>query len=336
MTFVEVVMKVAIVGATGLVGRKIISEIDRIGLDIDEFYLFATEKSSGTVIPVNGKSYEVKPLSPAAVNGLKADFALFSAGKDVSRAYAKLFIKNGATVIDNSAAFRMDGDVPLVVPEVNPEDVTACRKLIANPNCSTIQAMLAIKPIEDAFGVERVVYVTFQAVSGAGNGGIEDLKNGFFGIPSKKLPKNIYSDCIPQIDSFSDEGYTLEEWKMINETRKILHRPDMKITATCVRVPVFNCHSESVNLKLKKPFDIKDVAAVLKAAKGVKYYEGDSYPTAADADGQAIVHIGRLRKDFSEENSLNFWCVADNLLKGAATNAVQILELIIKRQNSTK
>ena len=239
----------------------------------------------------------------------------------------------GATVIDNSSAWRMNKDVPLVVPEVNPEDLKWHKGIIANPNCSTIQAMVPLKVLLDNFGIKRIVYSTYQAVSGAGVDAISDLENGAQGIAPKVFPYPIVGNCIPQIDVFLENGYTKEEMKMIEETKKILHNENLKITATTVRVPVLNSHSESINIELEKNFDLKDVVNYFSKAKGLTVYDDPKelkYPTPLEMAGKDDVYVGRIRRDFSVDNGLNIWVVADNIRKGAALNAVQIAELLIK------
>ena len=245
--------------------------------------------------------------------------------------YAPIFTKYGAIVIDNSNAWRMDKDVPLIVPEVNPEDLKSHNGIIANPNCSTIQAMIPLKILKDNYGLKRIIYSTYQAVSGAGIGGINDLKNGISGISPTKFPYPIFNNCIPQIDIFLDNGYTKEEIKMVNETKKILHDDNLKITATTVRVPVLNCHGESINIELLNDYNLNDVINLFNNSKGLILYdekESLKYPMPILADGKDEVYIGRVRRDFSVDNGLNIWVVADNLRKGAALNAIQILETL--------
>ena len=326
-------MNIAIVGCTGMVGRKFIEVVQERNLHADEFYLYASAKSAGTKIKVFDKEYTVIELTKENVVDKKIDIALFSAGGAVSRDFAPVFASTGAIVVDNSSQWRMDKDVPLVVPEVNENDVLENKGIIANPNCSTIQAMLVLKPLDDAFGIKRVVYSTYQACSGAGVKGYNDLKNGIEGKDPEKFPVRIFSNCIPHIDVFTESGYTKEEEKMINETRKILHRPDMKITATTVRVPVFNSHSESINIEFNKPATPEAVREILRSARNVVVIDDAAnalYPTVVDADGKDEVFVGRIRKDFSVESGVNLWCVADNIRKGAATNAVQIAQSLIK------
>lgn len=256
----------------------------------------------------------------------------FVHGGNVSEKYAPIAVSKGCVVIDNSSVFRMHPDVPLVVPEVNPEDISTHNGIIANPNCSTIQAVLPLKAIDNKYSIKRIIYSTYQAVSGAGRYGIEDLENQSKDEQLKKFPYSIYNNCIPHIDVFMEQGYTKEEYKMIEETRKILHHPDLPITATCVRVPVVNCHGESINLELEKDFDIYDIRMLLESFKGIVVVDNPEksyYPLASKANGYDEVFVGRIRRDFSVTNGLNLWVVADNLRKGAATNAIQILEKLL-------
>lgn len=320
----------AIVGATGLVGSYFLKVLQEKNLKFDDYVLFASEKSEGKVLSVFDKKYFVQTLTAESIKNKGITHALFSAGRKVSEKYAPLFVREGALVIDNGSQWRMNRFCPLVVPEANIEDALDNRGIIANPNCSTIQAVLILKPLNDAFSIKRVIIDTYQAVSGAGGSGIADLRNGSVNIPPKVFPKPIYSSVIPQIDEFATNGYTLEELKMINETRKILHCPELPITATAVRVPVFNCHSESINVEFEKPCDEKDVLKVLKSAFGVTVYDKFDYPTPCDVNGKDGVYIGRIRKDYSKDNAFHFWVVADNLRKGASTNAIQILEYMLK------
>ncbi|MBO7526179.1 MAG: aspartate-semialdehyde dehydrogenase [Clostridia bacterium] len=326
-------MNIAIVGCTGMVGRKFIEVVQERKLYADNFYLYASAKSAGTKISVFDKEYTVIELTKENVIDKKIDIALFSAGASVSREFAPIFASIGATVVDNSSQWRMDESVPLVVPEVNEDDVLWNKGIIANPNCSTIQAMLVLKPLDDAFGIKRVVFSTYQACSGAGVKGYNDLKNGIEGKAPEKFPVRIFSNCIPHIDVFMESGYTKEEEKMMNETRKILHRPDMKITATAVRVPVYNSHSESINIEFNTPVTADKVREILKAQKNVVVIDDAKnalYPTVVDADGRDEVFVGRIREDKSVFSGVNLWCVADNIRKGAATNAVQIAQSLIK------
>ncbi|MDU5545119.1 MAG: aspartate-semialdehyde dehydrogenase, partial [Clostridium perfringens] len=273
----------------------------------------------------------VEELCEANIENKKIDFALFSAGGSVSLEFAPIFAKHGAVVIDNSSAWRMDKEVPLVVPEVNPEDVKWHKGIIANPNCSTIQAMVALKPLYDKYGIKRIVYSTYQAVSGAGIQGILDLQEG----TTKKFPYPILGNVIPHIDVFLDNGYTKEEIKMIEETKKILHDDNLRITATTVRVPVLNAHSESINVELNSEFELENVIDLFNSSKGIIVHddvENLKYPTPLELSGKDEVFVGRIRRDFSLDNGLNLWVVADNIRKGAALNAIQIAEILINEK----
>lgn len=325
--------KLAIVGATGLVGKTILKILEEKNLPIYEYVLFSSKKSAGKIINFKGKDYTVRELTINSFVQEHFDFAIFSAGGYTSKLNSPIAAEHGCIVIDNSSAFRMDPSVPLVVPEVNPEDITKNNGIIANPNCSTIQAVLPLKVLDDNYKIKRIVYSTYQAVSGAGIYGIKDLENGIKGLPNEKFPHQIYNNCLPHIDDFLDNGYTKEEEKMINETRKILHKPDMPITATTVRVPVFNCHSESINIELKNDFTLDDVRKKLKSFNGIKVIDdikNNLYPLACNCSGFDEVFVGRIRRDNSVKYGLNLWVVADNIRKGAATNAIQILEKMIK------
>jgi aspartate-semialdehyde dehydrogenase len=323
--------KVAVVGATGMVGRIMLRVLEERNFPIDELYLFASAKSAGSEIEFKGKKYIVEELKEDSFDrGI--DIALFSAGASTSLKFAKIAASKGCVVIDNSSAWRMHDDVPLVVPEVNPEDINWHKGIIANPNCSTIQAVVALKPLDLKYKIKRIVYSTYQAVSGAGQGGYEDLQNGIKGIAPKKFIHPIAFNVIPHIDVFMDNGYTKEEMKMIEETKKIMHRPDLKITATTVRVPVYHGHSESINVEFEKDFNLEEVKEILKNSEGVILMDDPSnniYPMPILAEGKNEVFVGRLRRDFSVEHGLNMWVVADNIRKGAATNAVQIAELLV-------
>lgn len=330
---------IAVVGATGMVGRKFLQILEERNLPAKEYYLFASAKSAGKTIPFHGKDYTVNELTESCFKENGIDIALFSAGGGTSEKFAPAAVDAGALVIDNSSAWRMDPNVPLVVPEVNPEDIADNHGIIANPNCSTIQAVVALKPLEDKYGIERIVYSTYQAVSGAGMGGYSDLENGINGDPPKKFPYPIFGNCIPQIDVFDEDGYTKEERKMINETRKILHRDDLRVTATTVRVPVFYGHSESINVELKKDFEMSDLVNALASFPGLIIQDeapvGQSkgvYPMAITAAGHDEVYVGRIRRDESAPSAVNLWVVADNIRKGAAANAVQIAEKWIEMQ----
>lgn len=324
---------VAVVGATGMVGRQFIEILSERNFPIKNLYLYSSSRSAGTTLSYNGLDIQVEELKTENIVNKKIDFALFSAGGNVSLEFAPVFAENGAIVIDNSSAWRMNPEVPLIVPEVNPEDIKWHKGIIANPNCSTIQAMVALKPLADKYGLKRVIYSTYQAVSGAGLQGYNDLKDGVNNIPPKKFQYPIAYNVLPQIDVFTDNGYTKEEMKMINETHKILHDDSIRVTATTVRVPVFHGHSESINIELNSKFEIEDVFELFKTSKGIIVKDdikNNVYPMPVDAAGTNEVYIGRIRRDFSVDNGLNIWVVADNIRKGAALNAVQIAELFIK------
>lgn len=326
---------VAIVGATGNVGRKFLEILEERKFPINNLYLFASNRSMGTKLKFRDKEYIVEETTIENIINKKINFALFSAGGNTSLAYAKEFVKIGAVVIDNSSAYRMYDDVPLVVPEVNPEDIKWHKGIIANPNCSTIQAMLPLKILQDTYGLKRVIFSTYQSVSGAGMAGIIDLENGIQGLENKKFTYQIHGNCIPHIDYFLDNDYTKEEIKMIEETKKILHNDSIKITATAVRVPVINSHSESLNVELNSHFSIEDIFNLFNKINGIKVFDNpkeNKYPTPLYVSGKDDIYIGRIRRDFSVENGLNLWVVADNVRKGAALNAVQIAELLIKEE----
>ena len=322
---------VAIVGATGNVGRKFLEILEERNFPVKELYLFASKRSAGKTLSFKGKDYLIEETCEANIKDKKIDFALFSAGGSVSLEFAPIFAKHGAVVIDNSSAWRMDKEVPLVVPEVNPEDVKWHKGIIANPNCSTIQAMVALKPLYDKYGIKRIVYSTYQAVSGAGIQGILDLQEG----TTKKFPYPILGNVIPHIDVFLDNGYTKEEIKMIEETKKILHDDNLRITATTVRVPVLNAHSESINVELNSEFELENVIDLFNSSKGIIVHddvENLKYPTPLELSGKDEVFVGRIRRDFSLDNGLNLWVVADNIRKGAALNAIQIAEILINEK----
>ncbi len=326
---------VAVVGATGMVGGKFLEVLTERQLPVDNYYLFASAKSAGKKIDFMGKEHTVIELTKENVISLKGkvDFALFSAGGGVSKEFAPVFVEAGAIVVDNSSQWRMYDDVPLVVPEVNPEDVKWNHGIIANPNCSTIQAVVALKPLYDKFGIKRIVYSTYQAVSGAGVAGYNDLKDGINGVAPKKFPRPIAYNMLPHIDVFMEDGYTKEEWKMIVETRKILHDQSLRVTATTVRVPVFYGHSESINVEFCKKCEKQDVVNALENFPGIVVMDdvkNNVYPTPLDAENHDEVFVGRIRMDESVDSGANLWVVADNIRKGAATNAVQIVELLIK------
>jgi len=302
---------------------------------IDQIRFFASAKSAGTALPWAGGEVTVEDTATADFAGL--DLGIFSAGAAMSREYAPQVAAAGAIVVDNSSAWRGDADVPLVVAEVNPEDALDPPKgIIANPNCSTIQAVVALKPLYDKYGIKRVIYSTYQAVAGSGIKGIKDLEEGIKGNDiCVAYPHPIFGNCLPHIDVFLDNGYTKEEMKMVNETHKILHDDRIGVTATTVRVPVFTSHSESINVEFEKPFgDIAEVRAVWEKAPGLVIQDDPAhsvYPLPREVAGTNEVYVGRLRRDFSLDSGINFWCVADNTRKGAATNAVQIAQLLLTK-----
>lgn len=315
-------VNVAVVGASGLVGSMMLKVLSEKNFPIDKLYLFSSKKSAGSEVEYCGKKYTVEELNENSFEGKDIKIALFSAGGSVSEKYAPIAAKKGVTVIDNSSHFRMNPDVPLVVPEINPEDIKMNKGIIANPNCSTIQSVLPLKPIHDKYKIKRVIYSTYQSVSGSGVKGISDLEEGT--QLAYKYP--IRNNCIPQIDVFMDNGYTKEEMKMIDETKKILH-DDIRVTATTVRVPVKSSHSVSINVETEKPFEIEDVKKIIAEYPGMVLQddiENEIYPMAITSAGKNEVFVGRIRRDFTVDNGLNLWCCADNIRKGAATNAVQI------------
>ncbi len=322
-------INVAVVGASGLVGAKIRDILEERKFPVDRLFAFASKKSAGKKIKFQGKEVVIEELKEDSFVNRDIDVALFAAGGSISEKYVPLAIKNNIRVVDNSSFFRMDKDVPLIIPEVNGELVNKDEMLIANPNCSTIQSVLAIAKIYEKFGIERIIYNTYQAVSGGGERALEDL----YEKKNDHWKYKIYDNLLPQIDSFLDNGYTKEEMKMVNESRKILGDDSLKVTATAIRVPVTNSHGVSINLKLKKDFDMEEIRKTLEDTPGLVLEDDLSkeiYPMPATASGKDDVFVGRLRRDFSDDNSLNLWCVADNIRKGAALNAVQIAELIVK------
>lgn len=324
--------KVAVVGATGMVGQTMLQVLKERDFPISDLYLFASEKSAGQIIEFKDQAITVEALNEDSFNR-SIDIALFSAGGEISLKYAPIAAASGTVVIDNSSAFRMDPNVPLVVPEVNAEALRKHKNIIANPNCSTIQAMVAIKPLQIKYGVKRIVYSTYQAVSGSGVKGVNDLVQRH--NPPKFYPHPISENCLPQIDVFLENGYTKEEMKMIDETKKILEDSSLKVTATAVRVPILNGHSESINLELKQAFELNDIKSLLSQSPGIVVKDDPAkgvYPLVTQANGTDEVYVGRIRRDDSLDNGLNLWVVADNIRKGAASNAVQIAETLINNQ----
>lgn len=324
---------IALVGATGMVGRTFLKVLDERNFPIDSLYLFSSKKSAGNKVKFRDKEYIVEELNE---NSFKRDIdiALFSAGANVSKKFAPIAKEDGVIVVDNSSAWRMCKEIPLVVPEVNPQDVEWNNGIIANPNCSTIQSVVPLKVLNDAFKIKRIIYSTYQAVSGSGVGGVMDLENGIKGEAPKKYPYQIAYNCLPHIDDFLDNGYTKEEIKMIEETKKILNDYDLKITATTVRVPVKYGHSISINVEFEKQFELSKIYELFENTEGIIVQDDVKnavYPMAINAAGTDEVYVGRIRRDFSIENGLNMWVVADNIRKGAATNTVQIAELLLKK-----
>jgi aspartate-semialdehyde dehydrogenase len=330
---------VAVVGATGAVGRRMLEILEKRSFPLSSLTPLASARSVGQKLPFMGGEIEVKELQEDSFKGI--DIALFSAGSSISKNYAPIAVNSGCIVIDNSSEWRMVKDVPLIVPEVNPFALSEKCGIIANPNCSTIQMVVALKPLHDKYSVTRVIVSTYQSVSGSGQKAIEELENQSRNfIDEKPLKNNVYPhqiafNCLPHIDSFLENGYTKEEIKMVEETRKILGDSTIEISPTAVRVPVFYSHSESVTVETKLPMKAHIVKDVFLRSPGICLVdnpEKNQYPLAIDAIGKEEVFIGRVRKDLTRENVIHFWVVSDNLLKGAASNAVQIAELLIKRQ----
>lgn len=328
---------VAIAGATGAVGREMAEILEERAFPVSELVLLASERSEGERLDFQGKKWTVKRLTKDAFAGV--DIALFSAGAQRSLDFAPAAVKAGAVVIDNSSAFRMDPKVPLIVPEVNPHAIAKHSGIIANPNCSTIGMVVALKPLHDAATIKRIVVTTFQSVSGTGKKAMDELAGqtvallNFKDIETDVYPHQIAFNCLPHIDSFLENGYTKEEMKMVNETRKILEDDSIRVTATAVRVPVFRCHAESVNIETGKPLSPNEARALLAKAPGVIVYDDpakDLYPLQIDVAGKDEVYVGRVRQDDTIPNGLNLWLVSDNLRKGAALNAVQIAEYLIQ------
>ncbi|MFM2207053.1 MAG: hypothetical protein RL213_1028 [Bacteroidota bacterium] len=326
-------MKVAVVGATGLVGGTMLKVLEERRFPVTELIPVATERSIGKEVTFAGKQWKVVSAEDAISR--KPAVALFSAGGGTSLEWAPKFAEAGITVIDNSSAWRMDPGKKLVVPEINAEVLQTEDKIIANPNCSTIQMVMALKPLHDRYGIRRIVVSTYQSVSGTGKKAIDQLMNERKGTEGEMAYKyTIDLNILPQIDSFLDNGYTKEEMKMVNETRKILRDDSIRITSTTVRVPVKGGHSESVNVEFTKDFELGDVRNLLAAMPGVVVVDDPAhqrYPMPIDAEGKDDVFVGRIRRDESQPNTLNLWIVADNLRKGAATNAVQIAEYLLRK-----
>ncbi|MCC2931695.1 aspartate-semialdehyde dehydrogenase [Bacillus sp. LBG-1-113] len=338
-------LHVAVVGATGAVGQQMLKTLEDRNFEMDTLTLLSSKRSAGTQVTFRGQELTVQEASPESFEGV--DIALFSAGGSVSQALAPEAVKRGAIVIDNTSAFRMDENTPLVVPEVNEADLHEHNGIIANPNCSTIQMVAALEPIRKAFGLNKVIVSTYQAVSGAGNEAVkelhsqteailnnEEIKPEIMPVKGDEKHYQIAFNAIPQIDKFQDNGYTFEEMKMINETKKIMHMPELQVAATCVRLPIETGHSESVYIEVDRDdATVEDIKNLLKEAPGITLQDDPSqqlYPMPADAVGKNDVFVGRIRKDLDRANGFHLWVVSDNLLKGAAWNSVQIAESLKK------
>lgn len=321
--------KIAVIGATGLVGSTILDLLEKKDVSFDEIVPFASARSKGTELTFKDETLTVRELTEESTKE-DFDYVLMSAGGETSKLYSPLFEDNGTIVIDNSSAWRMDPEIDLIVPEVNKASLN--RKIIANPNCLTIQSVSPLNILQDAFGLERVAYTTYQSVSGSGTDGIEDIERGERGEAPLNYPKPIYDNVLPHIDVFLENGYTKEEQKMIDETRKILNAPDLPVTATCVRVPVKSSHAIAMNVTFEQSPSVEDVREAFKNKQGIILMDDPDtleYPTPLDAAGNEEIYVGRIRKDDSLENTYHLWTVSDNILKGAALNAVQILEQLL-------
>jgi aspartate-semialdehyde dehydrogenase len=328
---------VAVVGATGAVGNEMIETLEQRDFPVEKLRLFASERSLGKTLPFRGSEIPVETIDENSFKGI--DIALFSAGGDRSKQWAPVAAKSGCVVVDNSSAWRMDPEVPLVVPEVNPDDIKKHKGIIANPNCSTIQMVVVLKPIHDAAKIKRVVVTTFQSVSGTGKKAMDELVEQTRDILNFKEPRcevyphQIAFNILPHIDAFLESGYTKEEMKMVNETKKILGDDSIKVTATTVRVPVLRCHSESLNIETEKKISTNETRAALAAAPGIVVFDAPDknvYPLPVDVAGKDETYVGRVREDDSVDCGINLWIVADNLRKGAALNAVQIAEKLVE------
>lgn len=331
-------LSVGVVGATGAVGREMLKVLEQRNFPLTKIKALASSRSAGKKLEFKGKEIVVEELTPDSFDDL--DLALFSAGGSVSKEFAPIAAEKGCVVVDNSSAWRMDPEVPLVVPEVNPDDLEKHKNIIANPNCSTIQMVVPLKPIHDVAKIKRIVVSTYQAVSGTGQKAIDEMEKqvrALFNmqeVECKVYPYQIAFNCLPHIDVFLDNDYTKEEMKMVNETKKIMGDDSIKVTATAIRVPVFYGHSESVNIETVKKITAKEVRALLSQAPGVKVLDNPKekiYPMPIFATGEDDVFVGRIRDDDTIENGINIWIVADNIRKGAALNAVQIAEELLKR-----
>lgn len=338
-------LNVAVVGATGAVGQKIVQLLEQRNFPLDQLKLLSSARSAGKKVLFKGQELTVEEAKPESFEGIH--IALFSAGGSVSKALVPEAVKRGAVCVDNTSAFRMDPDTPLIVPEVNMEDVQSHKGVIANPNCSTIQMVVALKPLYDRYGMKRIITSTYQAVSGAGTSAIEEtlqqtrdilegneISKDVLPVSSLPVKHQIAFNAIPQIDKFEDNGFTFEEMKMINETRKIMNDDSLELTVTCVRIPVIYGHSESVYVELEKDFDLAEVKQLLAEAPGVVVQDNpgqQEYPLASECADKPDVFVGRIRRDLSNPKGLNMWIVSDNLMKGAAWNAIQIAEYLASK-----
>lgn len=321
--------KLALAGATGLVGSKMLETLDRKNIEFDELVLFSSARSSGNTVEFQGENYTVRELTEEAAKE-QFDYVLMSAGGSTSEHFSPIFEEAGAIVIDNSSQWRMTDGVDLIVPEVN--EPVLDRKIIANPNCSTIQSVVPLKPLQEQFGLKRVAYTTYQAVSGSGVKGKQDLAEGANGKAPEAYPHPIYNNVLPHIDVFLEDGYTKEEQKMIDETRKILNDDNLKVTATCVRVPVQDSHSVHMSVTLDKEATVSDIQELFENDERVVLEDNpqnNEYPLAIHSTGKDEIFVGRIRRDETLDNTFHVWCTSDNLLKGAALNAVQILEQVM-------
>ncbi|MPQ45466.1 aspartate-semialdehyde dehydrogenase [Marinifilum sp. N1E240] len=327
-------MRIAVVGATGLVGQKILDVLEERNFPVSELFPVASERSVGKEVAFNGKKYKVIGMKDAI--NLKPQIAIFSAGGDTSLKWAPEFAKVGTTVVDNSSAWRMDESKKLVVPEINASELSKEDKIIANPNCSTIQLVVALAPLHKHYKMERLVISTYQSITGTGVKAVEQLENERSGVEGEKAyPYEIDKNCLPHCDVFTENGYTKEEMKLVNETKKILKDDSIRVTATAVRVPVVGGHSESVNIEFAKDFELENVRKILSETDGIIVQDNldeNEYPMPKYSHDKDEVFVGRIRRDFSNPNTLNMWVVADNLRKGAATNAVQIAEYLAKHE----
>lgn len=332
-------MKLALVGATGMVGRTMLQVLEERGISVDEFYPVASARSKGNLITFGGKQYPAITLEEAMDKEI--DVALFSAGGSVSKEWAPKLAAKGTYVIDNSSAFRMEDGIPLVVPQINMDAANEDTYIIANPNCSTIQMVMALAPLHKAFGIKRVVISTYQSVTGTGKAAVEQMEEERENGEASEMvyPHKIDKNCIPHCDVFLDNGYTKEEMKLVNETQKILGDDSIALTATAVRVPVVGGHSESINVEFDKEADEQKIIELLQSVEGLVVQDdvaNNVYPTPLNAMDKDEVFVGRIRRDYSQNNTFNFWIVADNLRKGAATNAVEILQHLKLKQNASR